>query len=338
MSARRRLLRAALAVLALLALGTAGFALVERIDPFDALYQSVVTIATAGIERPQVTTVAGKLLTIVLLVIGAGVLVYTAGTVAQLALEGEFAAYFGGQRMRGRVEALRDHFIICGFGRVGEEVATELAARGMPFVVVDTTPERVTLAERRGYLVSPGDATRDETLIGAGVQRARCLIAASDTDANNTYIVLSAKSLNPALFIVARAGQAENERKLRQAGANRVVSPYLIAGRQMALWAIQPLFVDALQASSAGESEPILAQLLYDAAEQPTTVARLLAACPTTTVLALRRAGELIVAPQRTHDLAGGDELIVLGPEAELAQIHAGGVAVPARLPPRGPN
>ena len=332
MSPQRRLLRAAAAVLALLIVGTAGFTLVERVDPFDAFYQSVVTIATAGIERPQVTTVAGKLLTIALLILGAGVLVYTAGTVAQLALEGEFAAYFGGQRMRGRVEALRDHAIICGFGRVGEEVAAELAARQMPFVVLDTTPERVQLAERRGYLVVNGDATQDETLRGAGVERARCLIAASDTDANNTYIVLSAKSLNPQIFIVARAGHAGNERKLRQAGADRVVSPYLIAGRQMALSALQPLLVESVQ--SAGTGEPILAQLLCDGGAPGRTIALLLAACPNTTVLALRRAGELVVAPQRTQDVQPGDELIVLGPEAELAQINAGGLAVPVRTPP----
>jgi voltage-gated potassium channel len=191
----------------------------------------------------------------------------------------------------------------------------------------------VQLAERRGYLVINGDATHDETLRGAGVEHARCLIAASDTDANNTYIVLSAKSLNPRLFIVARAGQAENERKLRQAGADRVVSPYLIAGRQMALSALQPLLVESVQ--SAGAGEPVLAQLLFDSGEPDSTIAQLLANCPNTTVLALRRADELVVAPQRTHDVQPGDELIVLGPEAELARIDAGGLAVPARMPPR---
>lgn len=333
MSPQRRLLRAAVAVLALLIVGTAGFVLVERIDPFDAFYQSVVTIATAGIDRPQVTTVAGKLLTVALLIVGAGVLVYTAGTVAQLALEGEFAAYFGGQRMRGRVEALRDHVIVCGFGRVGEEVAAELASRQIPLLVVDTMLARVQLAERRGYLVVNGDATQDETLRGAGVERARCLIAASDTDANNTYIVLSARSLNDGIFIVARAGQAENERKLHQAGANRVVSPYLIAGRQMALSALQPLLVESVQ--SAGAGEPVLAQLLFDREAAGVSIAALLGACPNTTVLALRRAGDLLVAPQHSQELQPGDELIVLGPEAELAQIHTGGLAVPARMPPQ---
>lgn len=237
--------------------------------------------------------------------------------------------------MRRRVEVLRDHAIVCGFGRVGEEVAAELAARQMPFVVVDMAPERVQLAERRGYLVVDGDATQDETLRGAGVGHARCLIAASDTDANNTYIVLSAKSLNPRLFIVARAGQAENERKLRQAGADRVVSPYLIAGRQMALSALQPLLVESVQSTGAAADEPVLAQLLFDGGTTGTSVAELLTACPNTTVLALRRAGELIVAPQRGHDVRPGDELIVLGPEVELAQINAGALAVPARTPPR---
>ncbi|MGH9207298.1 MAG: potassium channel family protein, partial [Acidimicrobiales bacterium] len=247
MTSQRRLVRAALAVLGLLALGTAGYGLLERLDPFDALYQSIVTIATAGVDRSQVTTVAGKLLTIALLVFGAGVLVYTVSAVAQMALEGEIAAYFGGHRMRDRVKLLAGHFIVCGFGRVGEEIAAELAARAAPFVVVDPTTERINLAERRRYLVVPGDASQDEVLIAAGIERARGLFAASNTDANNTYIVLSAKSLNPNIFIVARSGQADDERKLRQAGADRVVSPYLMAGRQMARAAIEPLGANAEQ-------------------------------------------------------------------------------------------
>mgnify|MGYP001227084102 CR=1 FL=1 len=336
---QQRLLRAALAVLALLVVGTAGFALLEGIDPFDALYQSIVTIATAGVERPQVTTIAGKLLTIALLVVGAGVLVYAVGSMAQLALEGEIAAYFGGHRMRGRIQTLRDHFIVCGFGRVGEAIAAELAARSEAFVVIDPAPEQVSLAERRQYLIVAGDATQDETLVVAGIQRARGLIAASNTDANNTYIVLSAKSLNPEIFIVARSAQAENERKLRQAGADRVVSPYLMAGRQMALAAIQPLFAESIQAVPGDMDEQILAQLLLDDDLAPAaTIARLLAACPTTTVLALRHAGDLIVGPRGDRAVRAGDELIVLGPESELALIHSGAVARPRRMPVKPPN
>src|SRR5262249_25865735 len=130
------------------------------------------------------------------------------------------ASYFGGQRMRNRIDHLENHFIICGLGRVGAEVAAEFRARSLPFVVVDHSPEAVRRALGHGYLAMEGDATLDETLEAAGVARARGLVAASDSDAHNTYITLSAKTLNPNIFVVSRSAQPENERKLRQAGAD----------------------------------------------------------------------------------------------------------------------
>ncbi|TMG08789.1 MAG: hypothetical protein E6I02_02480 [Chloroflexi bacterium] len=164
--------------------------------------------------------------------------------------------------MHSRMKALKDHYILCGFGRVGEEVAREFVSRDLPFVVVETNQEAIERAERHGYLLLIGDATNDEILKAAGVERATCLLAASDSDAGNAFIVLTARALNTGLFIVARAAYPENEQRMLRAGANRVFSPYTVAGRQMALSALHPIvveFIDTLATRKDGA--PVLAEM-----------------------------------------------------------------------------
>ncbi len=315
----------AAAMAALLVLGgTLGIRQIEGISLFDAFYQTVVTIATAGIQGSQAATTAGKLLTITLLGLGGSILVYVLGTTVRLVLEGEFSRYFGGQRMRKQIDSLRDHFIICGFGRVGQEVAVEFAARSLPFVIVDNAADMIALARQRGFLVLDGDATLDEVLEAAGVRRARCLIASSGGDAQNTYITLSAKSLNPKVFIVARSSQEGNERKLRQAGADRVVSPYSIAGRHIALSAVQPLILDFMTEPQGNMRQSLLAQILVKSSSSFAggTIADVLASCNAITVLGLRHpTGELIVGPSPAQRIEPGDELIVVGPEPDLERL-----------------
>lgn len=316
--------------------GTAGISIIEKISFFDAFYQTIVTIATAGIQSSQSATTAGKLLTIALLVLGGSILVYVVGTTVRLVLEGEFARYFGGQRMRNRIESLHDHYIVCGFGRVGQEVAVEFSARSLPFVVVDNAPDMVARGRQRGYLVLDGDATLDEVLEAAGVRRARCLVASSGGDAQNTYITLSAKSLNPKVFVVARSSQEDNERKLRQAGADRVVSPYSIAGRHIALAAVQPFILDFMTEPQGNVVQSVVAQLLIESASTFAggTIAAVLAACDAITVLGLRRpSGELIVGPSPAQRIETGDELIVVGLEPDIERLGisraAGATAAP---------
>jgi voltage-gated potassium channel len=321
---RCRLAVAGLLVLSLLAAGTIGLHLAEGATYFDAFYQSVVTIATAGVASAQAATTGGKVLTICLLLIGGGVLVYCVGAVAQVTLEGQLIHYFGGQRMRGRIERLSDHYIICGYGRVGEEVAGEFAQRGVEFVVVEIAPEIAARAQERGCLVVQGDATDDLTLFLAGIERARCLIAVSNSDANNTYITLSAKALNPTVYVVARTSTTANDRKLTQAGADRVISPYSIAGRHIALSAIQPAIVDFGATPAESHVGMLLAQIAVDTGSGHTgrTVDEILSGSRNTTALGLRTAsGHLVVAPDRALVVNGGDELIVFGPEHELERI-----------------
>ncbi|MDI6857294.1 MAG: potassium channel family protein, partial [Dehalococcoidia bacterium] len=244
MTAAQRLAVAAILALALTVAGVLGYMLLEGLTFFDAVYQTVTTVTTAGFGEIQPLGFAGRLLTIVLISVGVIIILFVLTTILQVVLEGELGQVLEVRRMKRKIEALRDHFILCGFGRVGEEIGREFTQRKIPFVVVESNPEAIGRARERGYLLVEGDASSDAVLLEAGIERARGLLAASDSDAGNTYITLTAKAMRPEMLVVARAGQPQNQEKLRRAGADRVISPYLIGGRRMALSALQPLVVD----------------------------------------------------------------------------------------------
>src|SRR2546425_1101743 len=171
-----------------------------------------------------------------LIISGVGAILYAFLAVFQFVLEGEMGLLLGRQRMKSRIESLKGHYILCGFGRGGEDVAREFVSRDLPFVVVETNPEAIERAERRGYLLLVGDATSDEIVKAAGVERAACLLAASDSDAGNTFIVLAARALNPGLFIVSRAAYPESDPRLLRAGGDRVI----VMGQEADLEVIRP--------------------------------------------------------------------------------------------------
>jgi voltage-gated potassium channel len=217
---------------------------------------------------------------------------------------------------------------------VGEEIVRDFIARDVPFVIVDSNPEAIERARKHDYLLLEGDATSDAVLIEAGIQRGYCLLAASDSDSGNTYIVLTAKALNPRLFVVARVGQPASTTPMLRAGADRVISPYSIGGRRMALSALQPLMVDFIDTLAAGRhGEQILAEL--EASEESglvgMTVEQCFQACPGTNILAIQKAsGATHVGPRGATVLELGDRLIVLGDEAELECLRPRPPAEPA--------
>lgn len=332
---RRRLAITFALLLTLVVGGTAGYMLIEGWSFLDALYQTVTTIATVGFGEIHPLSDPGRVFTIVLILGGVGGAVYTLTSVVQLALEGELLEYFGRRRMHGRIGAMRDHYIVCGFGRVGREIAQEFHARGISFAVVDNNPHNEELLRRLGYCYLDGNATDDEVLIAAGVQRAAGLLAASDTDTDNTYIVLSARALNPRIYIVARAGQPSTEAKMLRAGADRVISPYTIAGRHMAIAVIQPAMVDFMTtAFRSREGDLMLAELTVTQRSglAGRSLQEVFGGHRATTVLGLRREdGELIAGPQLRETLRLGDQIIVLGAEEELESFTTRtGATVPA--------
>jgi voltage-gated potassium channel len=306
----------------MLAAGTLGYMLIERWSFLDALFMTVTTITTVGYREIHPLDTKGRVFTIFLVLFGVGTAFYLLTTFVALVIEGDLRAALGITRMKGRIEQLRGHHILCGYGRVGEEIARELTERKMQFVVVDQNPEALQRAIDANHLVIEGDAASDEVLLQAGVKHARTLLAASDSDSGNTYITLTAKALNPDIFVVARAGKRESESRAMRAGADRVISPYAISGRRMALSAIQPNIVDFMDTLAIGHNaEQILAEI--EVTEESGLFGlyiRHIHESSRVTILGLQRAnGELIVGPREDLRLEMGDRLMVVGPEEDVA-------------------
>jgi voltage-gated potassium channel len=251
----RHLRIAMMLVLSVLVLGTAGYMLIEGLSLVDALYTTINMMATVGMVVHPLSE-AGRVFMVFVIVLGVGSLLYTFGAGMEFVIEGHFSEVMRRYFMENKIAALRQHQIVCGFGRVGSQTAEEFVAAHIPFVVIDEKESNVRTCIERGYLVQQGDATRDDVLRAAGIEHAKCVLVATDDDAHNLSITLSARHLNRTIFIVARANHDETEAKLRLAGADRVISPYTIAGRRMAHLSIQPgvvEFFDMLAKSGGGK-------------------------------------------------------------------------------------
>jgi voltage-gated potassium channel len=292
---------------------------------FDALYTTVTTITTVGGGEPAPLNVAGKWWTIAVVAFGFGVLTYTVLALVAYVIEGHLGEQFGARRMRRRVAKMQDHFILCGFGRVGREIARDFTAEKISFVVVDINPDSLERAAAQGFTVMNGNAADVGTLQAAGIERARGLVTAVDDDADNIYVTLSARVLKPDLFIVARANAEDAERKIRLAGANRVISPYTIGGRRMASLAMRPTaveFVDTVLSANNGQL------LLEDLTIRPGSawigraLAELFPHDDEAFVLALKRDGEMRFRPPADTELNSGDELVAAGPPEAIRALE----------------
>jgi voltage-gated potassium channel len=313
----RPLVLAGILLLAVLALGSAGYVALEHWSAFDAFYMTITTVTTIGGGEPRPMDVAGKWWTMGVVAVGFGVLTYTVLALIGYVIEGRLGAAVERRQMRMRVGRMRSHFVLCGFGRVGREIAHALHGEGIQLVVIDSDEPSLQRAAAEGFTVVHGNAADVATLEEAGIVRARGLITAVDSDADNVYVTLSARVLRPDLFIVARANVAEAEPKLRLAGANRVVSPYTLAGRRLASLAMRPSaveFVDTILSADNGQL------MLEDFTLEPQTrwvgepLGRLAPDEGGLFVLAIKHEGRMIFRPPATTLLAAGDAVVVAGP------------------------
>lgn len=311
------------AVLATVAVGTAGYVVLGW--PIgDAMYMTGITLTTVGYKEVRELDGLGRAWTVLVAVAGVGIIFGSVGIVAEAVLSEAVSGRREAKRMTQAIADLSGHLILCGYGRVGSTVARELAHTGERFVVIDVNPASLEIAQRDGHLVVIGDATSDATLHDAGIDRARRLITTIDSDANNVYVTLSARALNPGLFIVARANQEGSEAKLLQAGADRIVSPYTRAGRQIAELAIRPRVADFIDfALSHGE-------LTFSIEEVEVAAGGPLEG---RTVAALRRDGIFSLAvvrgerdyeanPADDRALVAGENLIVSGSAQTLRELR----------------
>jgi voltage-gated potassium channel len=311
-------------VLGVLALGIAGYMLIERYSFVDALFTTVDMMSTVGTAAHPLSD-HGRLFTIVIIILGVGSLFYTLGATMEFMIEGHLSKAIGRRIMDRKIAALRNHCVICGFGRVGSRIAEEFAAARKPFVVIDENEATVQHCIQRGYLALQGDAASDDVLRESGVQHAQALLVATDDDANNIYITLSARNLNPNLLIVSRANHDETIAKLKQAGADRVLSPYAIAGHRMANVALQPTVVDffdtlinaanpelAVQEVILPVDSPLIGKTIVDAQNMLTDG---------TMILAIKKPGGLVMGSRLETRIEGGDAAIIVGTPEQLSTV-----------------
>lgn len=252
----RRFAFAVLAFLGVLVTGTVVFHAILAEDWSSAFYRSVVTTTLTGLDsKPEGT--GAEIFTIVLLLAGVAIFLYIAGAIVELIARGVLEDVLGERRRRRVIERMRDHTIICGFGRVGRRIGAEFVASGQPFAVIDHNPNSIATATELGAAVVDGDGTEDADLERAGLSRARALVASADSDEINLFITLSARAARSDLFIVARASDDSAARKLRLAGADRVVQPYSSAGLQMANLVLKPQVAAFLDVVSTAEGEEL---------------------------------------------------------------------------------
>jgi voltage-gated potassium channel len=238
-------------------LGTAGYALIERWNLSDSFFMTIITISTVGFSEVHPLDEPGRLFTSALIVGGVGTMLYGFGVFAETLSEGHFLEFRRVRRLKADVRALRSHFIVCGYGRTGTQVVSEFHQAGKPYVVIDSNPEAIERLRAEDRLHIEADAADEEVLREAGIEHAQALISAVDSDERNVYITLIARALNPKLWIVARAGQPASIRRLELAGANRALSPYLMAGHRMAELALDPETLDTRGTRpTGGASQP----------------------------------------------------------------------------------
>lgn len=248
MKAFRNLRLIGLALVGLTLIGTAGFHFIEGWPWFDGLYMTITTFTTIGYQETHPLSHAGRVFNLALVVVGVSLVFLSIGFLTQALLEFELRSFFGRRKMEREIGRLNDHYIICGAGRVGRSAARELARRPVPFVVIEQNEAKAARYAEWPSLV--GDATQEQTLRDAHIERARGLVAATTTDATNLYIVLTARGLNPKLKIIARASEEDAEKHLVTAGADSVVSPYLFAGQRIAQSFLRPHVVSFLDTAT----------------------------------------------------------------------------------------
>ena len=324
--ALRKILFLTSILMALLVLGSLGFVWLEGWNFFDALYMTVTTLTTLGGGEVHPLSKLGRVYTMVLILAGMGVLLYIVTSLARVVVEGEIREALGRRKLVKQIKGLKDHYIICGFGRIGEIIARQLKERGIPLVIVENKPENLSRLEESGYYFVAGDATREEVLQEAGIERARGLVAVVSSDADNVYIVLTARSLNPDLYIVARAEESGAEKKLLRAGADRVESPYEMGGRKMAHAILRPTVTTFMELAMTegvewsmeevrvGEGSALAGVALKDSGIRQKLDLIL---------VAIKRAdGEMLFNPTLETPILAGDTLIALGLRKNLEALE----------------
>ncbi|MBW1773498.1 MAG: potassium channel protein [Deltaproteobacteria bacterium] len=323
----QRIIRGCVILTVILLVGTGGYMLFEHWDFMDALYMTVITITTVGYREVGPVSGTGRIFTIFIIFFGVGIIAYILGLAAQVMVDTQVRSLLGRRKLGRKLKSLKGHYILCGFGRIGSIITRELWESKIPMVVIDTDPDNMEGLESEGIPYINDDATSDEVLLNAGIERAKGVVSVVASDADNLFITMTARGLNPGLFILARADGEATEKKLLRAGANRVMMPYLIGGHKMAQAIIKPAVTDFLDVTfqskdiglemeevRVGENSRLNGLALMDSGiRQELDVI----------IVAIRKKdGEMQFNPSSQTRIEAGDTLISLGKRDDLAKLE----------------
>lgn len=326
MNVQKKLINPLIAIIGVISFGTIGYVVIEQWKFFDALYMTIITLTTVGYNEVHSLSRAGRTFSIVLILSGVGTMFYTFGVGAKIVLEGEIRDILGRKRLSKKIESLKNHYIVCGFGRMGSIICKEFMQSKAPFVVIEGNPDVVATMDA-DYLSLQGDATQDSILKQAGIDKARGLISVLSSDANNLYVVLSARGLNPTLRIVARASEEGAEQKLLRAGADNVVSPYYIGGLRIAHSLIKPAVVDFIEFVTRSEHIELQMEEIK-VKESSKLIDRSLDECGMrkdlgVIIVAIKReTGDMEFNPSSKSVIKKGDTLIAMGETQQLKALE----------------
>ena len=307
--------------------GTVGYIVIEKWPPLESLYMTLITLSTVGFEEVYPLSPNGKIFTMILVIIGVGGAAYTISIMGKMIVEGEIRKVLGRRKMEKSLKGLKDHYIVCGYGRVGKRICKEFCIRKVPFVVVEKSPQIVAQIEKAGFLFVQGDSTEDSVLTNAGIEKAKGLVSAVASEADNVLIVLSARQLNPDLFITARADSDPAEKKLKRAGANKVVSPYKIGGIRMALTTFRPNLVDFMKVVTFDKETGLVIEEIEIKPNSPLTQDTLKDSSIRKEfgimVVGIKKLGkDVFLNPSPETKIEAGDILIVIGEKEQLEKLE----------------
>ena len=323
----RNVIRGLVLLLVVLVVGTGWFVLVDDYTIVDALYMTVITVSTVGFREVGVLDGSDRIFLVFLIISGLTVLTYTLGSLGRVIVEGSIERYVGRRRMQQEIEHMTGHYIICGHGRMGEILCAELNAENVPFVVIEGDPEKAEALGERGYRVVEGDATEDDVLGRAGVTRAKSLVALVSNNVNNLYITLSAREMcrgvNDGLYVLARATDGAASEKIKRAGADRVISPYVIGGMRIVQALLRPAVYDFVDiATQGGGLELMFEEVTLKVGSQMNGVALMDSGIRQNydiIVIAIKKpTGRMVFNPGPKEVLEEGDVLITLGDRDQL--------------------
>jgi voltage-gated potassium channel len=321
----KKLRIAILILLSIVVIDTIVYRYLEGWTFIESFYTTITTLSTIGYGDFVPRTKAGQLFTAIMTVFGVGTMLYTIGLIAETVVEGRLRMFLGRGRMEKKIEKMKDHYIICGCGRIGYLICKELRDGKIDFIVIDNNPDIIQKIEEEGFVYYKGDSTHDKTLITVGIKRAKGIVCALPTDAQNLYVILTAKELNSNLYILSRSEEEQSEHRLLRAGADRVMSPYMLGGMRMAMAILRPAMLDFIELTTGRQSLELRMEELSVCDGSP-IVGKTLEASGIRhkfglIIVAVKKdSGKMMFNPSASYIIEKGDKLIALGEDENVTQ------------------